>query len=167
MKKAELNPDLKLKTPKIINLESKRVIYIRLTGAYNDLDFSGTFAKLWGFVKEHKLFSAGIEHIGIYHNDPKVTEAEKLHSDVCLVIQKPVDPRGEIGVKEIQGGKYAVFSYQGPYSNLRAVYDTIFAKWLPESGCKLRSVPIFEKYCNDPTRTRPEKLKTEIYVPVQ
>ena len=167
MKKEELNPGLKLKAPKIVDMESKQAIYIRLMGAYNELDFPGTFSKLWSFVKEHKLFSAGIEHIGIYHNDPKVTEADKLRSDVCLVIRKPAQPQGEIGVKEIPGGKYAVFTYIGPYSNLGIVYDTIYAEWLPTSGCELRNIPIFEKYYNDPTNTEPEKLKTEIYIPVQ
>ncbi len=167
MKQAELNPELKLKAPKIVELESKTAIYIRLTGVYSELDFPGTFTKLWNFVKEHKLFSAGIEHLGVYYDDPKVTEGNKLRSDVCLVIHKPVQPKGEVDVKEIPGGKYAVFSYQGPYNNLGIVYDTIFAEWLPASGCELRNLPIFEKYCNDPTRTAPEKLKTEIYIPIQ
>lgn len=164
---ANQNSDFKLKAPKICELDSKRAIYIRLNGAYNNLDFPGTFAKLWSYVKERKLFSAGIEHIGIYHNDPKVTEVEKLRSDVCLVICKPAEPHGEIGVKDIAGGKYAIFSYQGPYNNLGVVYDTIFSKWLPESGEQLRDQPLFEKYINDPTRTEPAKLKTEIYVPLK
>lgn len=164
---ANQNSDFKLKAPKICELDSKRAIYIRLNGAYNNLDFPGTFAKLWSYVKERKLFSAGIEHIGIYHNDPKVTEVEKLRSDVCLVICKPAEPHGEIGVKDIAGGKYAIFSYQGPYNNLGVVYDTIFSKWMPESGEQLRDQPLFEKYINDPTRTEPAKLKTEIYVPLK
>lgn len=159
--------DCMLKKPKICELNSKRAIYIRLNGAYSNLDFPGTFAKLWSYVKERKLFSAGIEHIGIYHNDPKVTEVEKLRSDVCLVICKPAEPHGEIGVKDIAGGKYAIFSYHGPYSNLGVVYDTIFSKWLPESGEQLRDQPLFEKYVSDPARTEPAKLKTEIYVPLK
>ena len=167
MKQESSKIEFKLKAPKMIELESKTVIYIRLTGAYSELDFPGTFAKLWNFVKERKLFSAGIEHLGIYYDDPKVTESAQFRSDVCLVIRKPVQPHGEIEVQEIPGGKYAVFSYQGAYSNLGMVYDAIFAEWLPSSGCELRDLPIFEKYCNDPTRTAPEKLKTEIYVPIK
>ncbi len=167
MKREELNPELKLKAPKIIDLETKTAIYIRLIGVYSELDFPGAFGKLWSFVKEQKLYSAGIEHIGIYHDDPKVTEGNKLRSDVCLVVHKPIQPKGEIGVKEIPGGKYAVFTYQGPYTNLEIVYDTIFSKWLPESGCELRNVPMFEKYTNDPERTEVEKLKTDIYIPIQ
>ncbi len=167
MKKTTSDPDLKLKAPKFTDLKAKTAIYIRLTGVYGDLDFPGTFTKLWHFVKEQKLFSAGIEHIGVYYDDPKVTESSKLRSDVCLVVHKPVQPKGEIEVREIPGGRYAVFPYQGPYANLGIVYDKIFSEWLPTSGCELRHVPIFEKYCNDPSRTEPEKLKTEIYIPIQ
>jgi len=167
MKPVQLNPDLKLKSPKVIDLEPKKAIYIRLTGAYSELDFCGAWGKLWAYVKENKLFSAGIEHISIYHDDPKVTTSEKLRTDVCLVLPKPAEPKGEIGVKEIAGGKYAVFLYQGPYTNLGIVYDTIFAKWLPDSGYELRNAPLFEKYVNDPSRTEEEKLKTEIYIPLQ
>jgi len=167
MKPVQLNPDLKLKSPKVIELETKKAIYIRLNGAYSDLDFCGAWTRLWAYVKEQKLFSAGIEHISIYHDDPKVTTSEKLRTDVCLVLPKPAEPKGEIGVKEIAGGKYAVFLYQGPYTNLGIVYDTIFAQWLPGSGYELRNAPLFEKYLNDPSRTEEEKLKTEIYIPLQ
>jgi len=167
MKPVQLNPDLNLKSPKVIDIETKKAIYIRLTGAYSELDFCGAWGKLWAYVKENKLFSAGIEHISIYHDDPKVTTSEKLRTDVCLVLPKPAEPKGEIGVKEITGGKYAVFLYQGPYTNLGIVYDTIFAKWLPDCGYELRNAPLYEKYINDPSRTEEAKLKTEIYIPLQ
>ena len=167
MKPVQLNPDLNLKSPKVIDIETKKAIYIRLTGAYSELDFCGAWGKLWAYVKENKLFSAGIEHISIYHDDPKVTNSEKLRTDVCLVLPKPAEPKGEIGVKEIAGGKYAVFLYQGPYTNLGIVYDTIFAKWLPDCGYELRNAPLYEKYINDPSRTEEAKLNTEIYIPLQ
>jgi len=39
--------------------------------------------------------------------------------------------------------------------------------WIVESGVNLEDKPIFEKYLNrDPRRTKPENLKTEIYVPI-
>jgi AraC family transcriptional regulator len=167
MKNEELHPEFKLKAPKILELKDKTAIYVRLMGAYDELDFSGTYTKLWGFIKEHKLYSAGIEVICIYYDDPKVTESSRLRTDVCLVIQKPAKPQGEVDVKVIPGGKYAVFSYQGPYNKLGMVYDTIFSEWLPSGGYELRNLPPYEKYCNDPARTETEKLKTEIYVPVQ
>ena len=53
MKQETLNIELKLKAPKIVELESKKVIYVRLMGAYEGLGFPGAFAKLWNFVNPH------------------------------------------------------------------------------------------------------------------
>jgi AraC family transcriptional regulator len=96
-----------------------------------------------------------------------VTESDKLRTDICLVVKKDVKPQGDIGVKEIKAGKFAMFHCQGAYSNLDAVYDMIYGKLLPENGLRLRDYPCFEKYLNHPDRTEPEKLKTEIYIPVE
>jgi AraC family transcriptional regulator len=56
---------------------------------------------------------------------------------VHLVVPKKAEPKGEIGVKTIEGGKYAMFLYTGSYEHLNAVYDTVYAKWLPENEYKL------------------------------
>ena len=167
MRASLLNEDLHIKKPKVQVLEVKQVIYIQVQGKYSDIDFCASWTRLWQFVKENKLFSAGIEHICVYHDDPKVTEAEKLRTDICLVLPEKAQPQGEIGVKEISGGKYAVFLYQGSYENLGSVYDTIYGKWLLESDYKLRDARGFEKYLNHPDRTSPDKLKTEIYIPIE
>jgi AraC family transcriptional regulator len=71
MKSVQLNENLNLKAPKMLTLEPKQAIYLKLTGDYATLDFGGAWGKLWQHVKENKLFSAGIEHICIYHDDPK------------------------------------------------------------------------------------------------
>jgi AraC family transcriptional regulator len=167
MRPVQLNENLNLKAPKILTLEPKQVIYLKLTGNYQTLDFCGAWSRLWQFVKENKLFSAGIEHVAIYHDDPKVTEESKLRTDICLVVPKKAEPKGETGVKTIEGGKYAMFLYTGSYEHLDAVYDTVYAKWLPENEYKLRNCHCFEKYLNNPADTPPEKLKTEIYVPIE
>jgi AraC family transcriptional regulator len=157
---------LSLKAPKIIELPDKKVIYIQITGEYGNSSYSDVWKRLWTFIKEEKLFTAGIENIGLSHDDPHVTDAEKCRYDACLVIHKPVRPKGEIGVKEIAGGKYAVFTYQGSYQSLGTVYDMIYNNWLPESGHELRNVPCYEKYVNNPEKTETSKLKTEIYIPI-
>ncbi|NDW18433.1 AraC family transcriptional regulator [Dysgonomonas sp. 216] len=167
MKPLQLNPDINLKAPKIVEQEEKNAIYVRLQGNYQSVDYCGAFNKLWAFVKENKLFSAGIEHVTLSHDDPKVTETDKLRTDVCLVVHKPAKPQGEVGVRTIPGGKFAVFTYVGPYSNLYTVFDTIYRKWLPESGYQVRMEQGFERYLNNPDKTEESKLKTEIYIPIE
>ena len=166
MESKKTNHDLNLKGPKIIQMPEKTVIYVRLTGNYRKLDYGEAWKKLWEQVKEQKLFSAGIEHIGLSHDDPHVTDADKLRYDACLVVHKPAKPIGEIGVKNIEGGKFACFLYQGTYKQLDEVYDYIYYKWLIESGIELRDAPCFEKYISNPNQVEESKLKTEIYIPI-
>ena len=165
MKKEIINPDLALKAPKIMELEPKNLIYVALTGKYGTLDYGKAYEQLWAVVKSQKLFTKGIESICISYDDPKITEASLQRSEVSLAIHKPALPEGEVSCKTLAGGKYAVFFYQGSYSQLSAVCDAAM-RWVVESEYELRDEPIFEKYLNDARRTPEEKLKTEIYIPI-
>ena len=165
MKKEIINPDLALKTPKIVTLEPKNLIYIALTGAYGSLDYGKAYEQLWAVIKAQKLFTKGIESICISYDDPKITESSLQRSDVCLAIHKPATPQEEVSCKTLAGGKYAVFFYQGSYENLSQVYDTA-VRWVIDHQYTLREEPFFEKYLNDAHRTPKEKLKTEIYIPI-
>lgn len=165
MKKEIINPDLALKTPKIVTLEPKNLIYVALTGAYGSLHYGKAYEQLWAVIKAQKLFTKGIESICISYDDPKITEGSLQRSDVCLAIHKPASPQDEVSCKTLAGGKYAVFFYQGSYENLSQVYDTA-VRWVIDHQYTLREEPFFEKYLNDARRTPKEKLKTEIYIPI-
>ena len=145
MKPAIIRPDLELKK-EIRNVSERNVIYIRLTGDYKLNDYGGTWGRLWQFIKEQKLPMGDFSPLCIYHDDPKVTPAEKL---------------------PLPAGRYAIFLYKGTYDNLQAVYDTIYGKCLPEMECTLRDEPSAERYLNNPCETAPEELLTEIYIPVE
>ena len=165
MKKEIINPDLVLKAPKIVTLEPKNLIYVALTGAYGSLDYGKAYEQLWAVIKAQKLFTKGIESICISYDDPKITEGSLQRSDVCLAIHKSATPQEEVSCKTLAGGKYAVFFYQGSYENLSQVYDTA-VRWVINHEYTLREEPFFEKYLNDARRTPKEKLKTEIYIPI-
>ena len=165
MKKEIINPDLALKAPKIVTLEPKNLIYVALTGAYGSLDYGKAYEQLWAVIKAQKLFTKGIESICISYDDPKITEGSLQRSDVCLAIHKSATPQEEVSCKTLAGGKYAVIFYQGSYENLSQVYDTA-VRWVIDHEYTLREEPFFEKYLNDARRTPKEKLKTEIYIPI-
>lgn len=59
-----------------------------------------------------------MEHIGQPHDDPNVTEDDKIRCDACLVIHKDA---GNVGAKTLKGGKFAIFHYQGSYANFLEV----------------------------------------------
>lgn len=160
-------PEVNLSKGKIVELEPKTVLYIRAIGSYSSVDFNALFARLWDEVKRQGIYSAGIEHIGVYHNNPEVTPAENLMSDICLRVCKPVEPNCDIAVKEIPGGRFIVFTYTGEYNKVGAAYDKIYGELLAKNGVEPRSNYCMEKYVSDPRRTAPEKSKTEIYIPIE
>lgn len=166
MQPTRIQPDLKLQA-EIKEVPVRQVAYIRLTGSYQSIDYMGAWLRLTQHLKEQDAQPADGCPICIYHDDPKVTSPDKLRTDICATCLQPVQPRGEMGVKQIGGNRQAVFLYQGPYQNLQAVYDTIYGKLLPEAGCTLRDEPGAERYLNNPRDTQPDELLTEIYIPVE
>ena len=158
--------EIKLK-PQIKEVKERKVIYIRSMGDYSGESTGQTWARLWDYIKLNKLFSFGMESIGISHDDPNVTETEKLRYDACVTVKKEVKSEGEVGVKTIAGGKYAIFKYKGSYSNLADVYNFIYRNWLPSTDHELEDQPCFEKYLNHPGNAKPENLKTHIYIPLK
>lgn len=158
---------LNIKKPKIQDIENKQCLYYRMYGAYQTLDYMGAWKKLWGQVKAQKLFTKGIQHFGLPHDDPKITDENKIRYDACLIIHKDAKPIDDIGIKTIKGGKFAVFLYQGSYKYFAEVYDYIFNEWLIESGYEIRDEPVMERYISHPERVAEDKLKTEFYIPIK
>jgi AraC family transcriptional regulator len=157
---------LNIKKPKIVTLDDKNCIYFSMKGPYDKMDYGSAWAILWQEVKKQKLFTAGIEHIGQPFDDPNVTSEKNIRYDACLVIHKDAVPFGDIGIKTLKGGKFAVFLYQGSYSNFPQVYDHIFNSWLLENDYELRDESVREKYISNPEKTEESRLKTEIYLPI-
>lgn len=144
--------------------EPVRVAFVRHVGPYRGC--GEAWEKLCGFAAGQGWFSPEILAIGISHDDPGVTEPDKLRYDACLSVDDQFTPAGEIGVQEIPGGEYAVVTHRGPYENLEETYRRVYREWVPASGRELRDAPCFEIYRNNPTTTPAEQLVTEIYIPL-
>jgi AraC family transcriptional regulator len=170
---AKKKKGLKMLEAKIVELKPIEVLYVRKEGAY-DKSAGEAWEVLMGFAYKNKikykknLMGKSAMMFGIGHDNPNITDDNKQRYDACISWDdKTVEPQGEISAKTIDGGKYAMFLHKGAYENLKATYDDI-GDWIVESGIEVRDLPMFEKYLNrDPRRTKPENLKTEIYVPLK
>ncbi|MBC8006133.1 MAG: AraC family transcriptional regulator [Verrucomicrobia bacterium] len=156
---------LKSIQPKIKTIKAKRLIYAQALGAYDESS-KKAWEQVCGYAKEKHLFGFRTEFIGISFDDPTVTESEKLRYNACLTVSKEVKPEAEIGVMEVPEGKYAIFTHKGPYEQLNSSYNYIYGPWLAESKAELRNEPCLENYLNTPEKTKPEKLLTEIMIPI-
>ncbi len=152
--------------PRIVDRKPTQVIYVRRTGPYAQAA-GAAWQEVCQFAFPRQLVQQDAEMIGISYDDPEVTAADKLRYEACISVAQAVKPEGAVGVQTIAGGKYAVFLHQGPYDQLSETYRGIFGQWLPASGTALRDSPCLEIYLNDPQRTKPENLKTDICIPIQ
>ncbi len=158
--------------PKLVELKPIRVFYVRKVGAYMT-SASEAWTILMSFAYEQKIkfhkkiMEKETMHFGIGHDKPGLVDTDLLRYDACISCDDTtIKPQGEVFSKMIEGGKYAVFLHKGAYENLSSTYKMV-ENWIVNQGIVLRDVPILEKYLNrDPRRTKPENLRTEIYVPI-
>lgn len=152
--------------PKIVTLEPQPVLFVRQTGPYGEAS-TAAFALLMRFAYQNRLMQPTSQLLGIVYDSPDITDPGKLRYDACLTLAAPIAPEGEVGVQTIAGGRYALFTHCGTYETFNNTYRLIFSHWLPPSGERLRDAPVFEQYHNrDPRRTKPQNLRTDIYLPL-
>lgn len=166
VKPFDVKNELKINKLRIENREATRVVYVRLIGDYLMHNYYNVWMRLLEFAEKNGCDITHPDRIAVYHDSPKITLPKNQVSDMCLVINKEVDPKGQYGIKNLSGGHYMVYSYCGPAYNLESVYDTIYGKFIPESGYELDERPMFQRYMNDPHTTAKEEWVREIFIPI-
>jgi len=150
----------------IKKFEPIRVACVRHTGPYQDCH--AAWVKLCGWAGKKRLFGPKTQTIGISYDDPEVTPPDKIRYDACLTVGPEVVPdEPGIEIKTIPGGEFAVTLHRGSFDKLGKTYQALCAEWAPKSSRTLASDVGYEVYLNDPDRTPPEKLLTEIRVKLE
>lgn len=142
-----------------------RVAALRHHGDYQTI--GTTFERLGAVAGGQNLLGPATRSFGIYYDDVSAVPREALRSDACM--SAPVDwtPSGELELREIRGGRYAVLLHVGPYAELERAYKWLYGTWLPHSGEEPADAPCIEEYLNDARTTPPTELKTEVWLPLR
>lgn len=153
--------------PTILSFPSTKVAFVRTFGPYGSESTGKAWDTLLRFATEHNLLNDKTNLFGISYDNPEITLEDTCEYNACISIEEVINPSKEIGVKELKGGKYAVFSYKGSYVHFAAVYGLIFKEWLLKSEYELREAEVFDRYVHSPTDTDTNNLLTEIYLPIK
>lgn len=149
------------------SLPDLHLLFIRRHGKYTDSSRLAWQA-MTSFIDENHLNRSTLRYFGISHDDPLVTNEEKLRYDAAILAPQGIKEKGEISSQVLKGGKYAIFSHHGSYAGLEETFNKIFLKWLPdakETFDETRSV-FCEYFHMEYTKTAPEKLVTKLYIPL-
>ena len=138
---------------------------------------NGTFNKAAGrafdvlakYMAKHNLWKFERGCLGICPDEPATTppaESRYIGAFILDDAAKVLDEEG-VKVEQIAGGRFAVFHYVGSFEGLTAAWSSIYRDWVPSSGEQLRDTDPFELYLDDPKKTKPEDLRTDIYIPLK
>lgn len=130
-------------------------------------------ARLVGFSVPHfhRIFTAHIgENMTAYVRRVRMERAaQQLRAQEANVTWIALDSGYEThsAFSKAFSGRWAVFQHVGPYDTLWQTWQAAYRDWLPTSGHELRDAIPFEDYVDDPSQIAPEKLRTEIFIPIK
>jgi AraC family transcriptional regulator len=131
------------------------------------LSIGSTFERLAAIAGGQGLFGPWTRSFGIYYDDPASTPRDALRADACLTLPDGRMPEGELQVREIRGGRYAVTLHVGPYAELHFPYTWLYGTWLPQSGEEAADAPGIDEFLNDARGVPVSELRTEIWLPLR
>lgn len=166
---------IQMNTKKEIQVEVKEmpefhVAYLRHIGPYQgDAElFGGLIGKLMKWAGPRGLINfPETKVVSVYHDDPKITEEDKLRTSVCITIPKDARVDGEIGKMSVHGGAYAVARCELAEDEFQDAWNMMYGSWLPGSGYQPDNHPCFEICHNDPKEHPERKHIVDICVPVK
>jgi len=151
-------------------MEEAAAAYIRYVGPYeaNEDLFSRIFERLFKWAGPRGLLNfPETKVISLYHDNPEITEDEKLRTSMCITVPENTEVNGDIGKLKIEGGSYAVGTFELKVDEYAKAWASMFGDWLPESGYEPDGKPCFENYLNDPKEDPEGKHIVEICIPVK
>ena len=151
---------------KIEKFSDINLFFIRRYGNYIQSS-EEAWKAMAAFIEENHLDKSNIRYFSISHDDPQITDEEKLRFDACIQTQEKI-PESKLNRQNLKGGKYAIFIHNGPHAKLQEAFDRIFLKWLPDSKDSFDDTrPAFCEHFNlEYVDADESKLVTKIFIPL-
>jgi effector-binding domain-containing protein len=150
----------------IVEVAAQQVLGIKKTGTYALIP--ELLMKVYEYSVKKKLVITGPPIFICHEISPEAVMEANTKGTARVEVAWPVSGTTK-GTKEMKvyvlaGGKMAHIIHYGPYESCEPAYLKLVA-WIKEKGLMI-SGPIREVYPNDPRVVPPEKIITEIFVPV-
>ena len=141
------------------------LIYCRHTGPFNQI--GGAYEKLFKWAGPRGLLRfPETKTLTVYHDDPKVTELEKMRQSACITVNEDAKPEGEFGKMHLPGSKCVVGSFKVKPHQFGEAWDAV-CRWLADSGYQPSDGYPYEYYPEEHTDENPPTFTVDICVPVK
>lgn len=100
-------------------------------------------------------------------DDPERVLVDRQRTDACVELRTAEEPPPGIVLGSVGGGRYAIYRLVGAYAGIGKAYGRLLGEWLPGSGESMEEGPCMEIYRKSQGDTPPEKLVTDLCVPLK
>ena len=162
--------DMKDVSVEVKTFPEMHVAYVRHIGAYagDSALFQSLFGKLMRWAGPRGLMSnPETMALTVYHDDPNVTDEDKLRTSACITIPADMAVDGEIGKMALDPGEYAVGHFEINEDEYGEAWNHLMGGWLPQSGYQPDDRTCFEINLNDPSKHPENKHLVDICIPVK
>ncbi|WP_445457762.1 AraC family transcriptional regulator [Flavobacterium sp. HNIBRBA15423] len=104
--------------------------------------------------------------IRIFHDSFKITTPDKIRMSIGITLNQPIEVEGEIGLTQIEKGKYIVGRYEIEPNDFEKAWTGLFI-WMNENGYKKADTNPFEIYHNNFINHPDKKCIVDLCIPVE
>ena len=141
------------------------LLYCRHTGPFNQIDQA--YEKLFKWAGPRGLLNRpDWKTVTVYHDDPNITDIEKLRQDACITVDEGTKGEGEIGFETVSSGKYIVGRFEIDATGFDKAWDAV-CLWMTENGYQPGDGKPYELYHNDHKEHPEQKFILDICMPVK
>ena len=156
-------------TVTVERIPALNVAYVRHTGRYQGLAevFAGLFTRLMAWAQPRGLVGPESQILSVYHDNPSITEDDRLRVSVGITVPPEIETFGEVGQMEVDGGTYAIGHFELGEQDYPEAWYTLAGGWLPESGYEPDDRLPYERYFIGRQAGDPNRQIVDICLPVR
>lgn len=151
-----------------VYLRPSHLIGFRADGPYQQTT-QVAWQKMFDWLRMHGLRGTVKRGFGMAFDDPRLVPAERCRYQACIDLPEglPASAWANMTPQSLPGGAYLRYRHVGSHSGISSVISTIRDSWCSGSGVVLAPRrPLVEIYLDDPLFCQPEKLRTDLCLPV-
>jgi len=153
---------------RVVPMPERSIAYIRCVGLDLDPNLGvEAYRRLMAWARAEERVTANTKLIGMSADDPEITPIDKYRYDLCITLDRPFRPTGEIGATTLPAGLFAVHHCQGDIHSFDRAWNYFFKVWFPQSGYRPASRPALEIFYSAPEEVGWDYFDIDCCVPIE
>lgn len=137
--------------------------YVTIIGPQN---LETAYLKIMQWATPKGLMNDQTKMVTIYHDSFKVTQSDKVRMSACILLDKLEETKGEIGMTQIENGKFMVGSFEIGLNEFEKSWTGLYL-WMNENGYRKADREPFEIYNNNFNEHPERKAIVDFCIPIE